>query len=807
MMRLKVFNTLALLFVPMALWAQFKISGKVLSQESQKPVQNCIVYLNEGAQLVDLNSRGEFVFENLKNGTYTLHFTSESYKYKNLEVQLNGKNESVTIYLETQEQELGEAVITESGVDFGLARMRGIENMGLYEGKKSEVIIPENMTANLATNNARQVYSKVAGLNIWENDGAGIQLSIGGRGLDPNRTSNFNTRQNGYDISADALGYPESYYTPPMEAIEKIQIVRGAASLQYGTQFGGLINFVMKQPVEDKKFEFLTRQTGGSFGFYNGFFSGSGTVDKLSYYAFYQFKRGDGWRPNSEFENHNAYLNLNYQISEKTKIGIDLTKMNYLAQQPGGLSDDMFDENPRQSNRERNWFYVDWNLWALHLDHQFDVSNSVNLRVFGLDAKRYSVGFRPNRVATIDDGSERDLIKGEFQNWGAEARYLHRYQIGGMQSIGLVGTRYYHGFNHSRQGFGSKGSDAGFEYIAGEENIFYDYRFPNRNGSVFIENILYVNEKFSITPGLRFEKIKTTADGYYGNVYRDLAGNIIEFDRQEEYRVSSRQFVIGGIGFSFKPNTKWEAYANASQNYRSITFSDMRISNPSSVIDQNLEDEKGYSIDMGIRSEEVGNFNYDLSFFLLNYNNRIGEVQFYDESNRVLRKRTNIGQALIRGLEFYGEWKFTDLILPKSDFWNMSIFSNVALIDSEYKKSEVVGVKGNRVEFVPTINFKAGAAVMYKKWRSSLQYAYLSEQFTDATNATSGGVSAVVGVIRPYGVLDFSTSYSWSKFKLEGSINNLANAAYFTRRATGYPGPGILPSDGRGFYLTFQYKL
>ena len=113
--------------------------------------------------------------------------------------------------------------------------------MGIYEGKKSEVIIPEQLVANLATNNARQVYARVAGLNIWENEGAGLQLSIGGRGLDPNRSSNFNVRQNGHDISADALGYPESYYTPPSEAVGKIQVVREAASLQYGTQVGGCL--------------------------------------------------------------------------------------------------------------------------------------------------------------------------------------------------------------------------------------------------------------------------------------------------------------------------------------------------------------------------------------------------------------------------------------------------------------------------------------------------------------------------------------------------------------------------------------
>ena len=90
--------------------------------------------------------------------------------------------------------------------------------------------------ANLASNNARQIYNQVSGLNIFQNDDAGLQLNIGGRGLDPNRTSNFNTRQNGYDISADVLSYPESYYSPPAEAAQ-IQVVRGAASLQYGTQF------------------------------------------------------------------------------------------------------------------------------------------------------------------------------------------------------------------------------------------------------------------------------------------------------------------------------------------------------------------------------------------------------------------------------------------------------------------------------------------------------------------------------------------------------------------------------------------
>ena len=201
---------------------------------------------------------------------------------------------------------LREVVVKEQQTDFGFTRMRSVEGLGIYEGKKSEVIIPDQLVANLATNNARQIFSRVAGLNIWENEGAGLQLSIGGRGLDPNRTSNFNVRQNGYDISADALGYPESYYTPPIEAVGRIQVVRGAASLQYGTQFGGLLNFVMQKPVADQKFQLVARQTVGSFGFYNAFTSASGTVGKVSYYSFFQYKQGNGWRPNSRFTNYTA---------------------------------------------------------------------------------------------------------------------------------------------------------------------------------------------------------------------------------------------------------------------------------------------------------------------------------------------------------------------------------------------------------------------------------------------------------------------------------------------------------------------
>jgi Fe(3+) dicitrate transport protein len=220
-----------------------------------------------------------------------------------------------------------------------------------------------------------------------------------------------------------------------------------------------------------------------------------------------------------------------------------------------------------------------------------------------------------------------------------------------------------------------------------------------------------------------------------------------------------------------------------------------------------MQDEKGYSIDLGIRSEETKKVIYDISLFYLNYANRIGEVLTYDSKDRVLRKRGNIGKAVIFGVESYIESDIYKLIYPKKENWSATVFANMAFIQSEYTESQIVGVKGKKVEFVPNVNTKFGVRGGYKKLKASFQFNYMSYQYSDATNTIDGGFSAVLGLIPSYTVMDFSTSYEFKRYKIEGSINNLGNTMYFTRRATGYPGPGILPSDGRSLYLTLQVKI
>ncbi|WP_436514791.1 TonB-dependent receptor domain-containing protein [Ekhidna sp. To15] len=823
-MRLKGYSiSVLLILVALSSMAQYTLSGNIIDAESKQPIVNAEIYDRNSSQLASTDKRGYFELNNLKGGKHEVVIMSLEYQTLEQQVELTS-DRNITIPMEEFQQELSEVVISQRREEiFALTRLQPVEGTAIYAGKKTEVVLLDQMVGNVATNNARQIYSQVVGLNIYESTDAGLQLNVGGRGLDPNRTSNFNTRQNGYDISADVLGYPESYYTPPSEALSEIQVVRGAASLQYGTQFGGLINFKMKPP-SDKPIELTTRQSVGSFGLFNTFNSLNGTVGKFSYFTYLNYKKGDGFRPNSEFESTNYFGSFGYEFSERTSATFEFTSLNYLSQQPGGLTDAQFKANPNFSNRTRNWFEVNWRLYSLKLNHKLSTRSDFSFTFFALDAGRNALGFRgdpselnQNPILQEDeqdtDGSfffSRDLIKGTFRNWGAEARYLTRYSLGGKDAVFLIGSKYYKANNTSVQGPGTRGTDANFDFAI-DENPNYinqsDFEFPNRNLAVFGENIFFINNRFSITPGFRYEYIKTESLGTYNREGIDLAGNVQPLGDTTDNRIFDRSFLLLGIGVSFDPSEHIEIYSNISQNYRSVTFSDIRVTNPTFIIDPDISDEKGFTFDLGARGRWRELISFDIGAYGILYDDRIGII-LDDRANRV---RGNIGTALIVGLEFFTDWNLAKSFqLPSSDY-KLNWFVNAAITESSYLDSDENNVEEKKVEFIPFANLKTGFRFGYKNLLGSFQFTHLSEQFTDVENSTvpddSDNRNGLIGEIPAYSIMDFSLAYRYKKFKVESGINNLLDEQYFTRRATGYPGPGIIPSEPRNYYLTIQFKL
>ncbi|WP_107037130.1 TonB-dependent receptor domain-containing protein [Brumimicrobium mesophilum] len=797
----------------------FFIVSPIIGQETYRGV--IVDQQNDelpGIKIQNLNSKklqrtsidGEFSF--LANLNDTIEFTYTSYDTLRI---IAGKdielNKSKRFEMKYETQEMGEVMIIKKRMaDFNVGFMPPIKGVRLNTGTNS-IIELENLSGAKSTGNAREMYAKVPGLNIWENDGAGIQVGIGGRGLSPKRTANFNTRQNGYDISADALGYPESYYTPPIEALKSIEIIRGSAALQFGTQFGGLLNFEILDPVKHSPFEFTSRNTVGGYGYKSTFNRISGTHKRFFYQAYHQYKTGDGYRDNSEFYQHQAFAQLGYYLNENWTVSAEFTHMNYTTKQAGGLTDLGFEEDPRQSVRDRNWFAVDWNLLALKSTYEINKSTTFDVRAFGMISNRRTIGFL-GKITQTDQGGNREMIYSDFMNGGVEARFLKKYswyksetEPAKVKGALLVGARVYQGQTQTRQGTAADGDDANFMFINPDDVEGSSFDYPSVNQALFAENMFFVGEKLRFNVGVRIENISTSSEGFYKQyVVHPINFDTLAISRVNDTNNVERTVPLFGAGVSYKTGAKSSLYTNITQNYRAINFTDIRVTNPNVVVDPNIKDEYGFTSELGFRGLLKDILIYDLSAFYIFYGDKIG---FAPKPKTVKKERTNIGDAQNYGLETFAEIDWLKLGAKKRD-WSLNTFINASYINANYINSKEPNYVGNKVEYVSTFMVKSGISSSFKNWTLKVQGSFNSAQFSDASNAIEPSGDAVIGEVPAYAVFDFSGKYTFKKwFQVEFGVNNFTNASYFTRRATGYPGPGILPSDGISGYVTLQFKI
>lgn len=520
---------------------------------------------------------------------------------------------------------------------------------------------------------------------------------------------------------------------------------------------------------------------------------------------------------------------LRYRSGENV-WGLDWLKYHYLEHQPGGLTDVMFLENPKQSNRSRNWFLIDWNILSFSYHREMPgIRASLDARMMGLYADRFALGYRDKRVGTPDPGNtERDLQKGTFRNWGAEVGFLKRFNLGGnaVPSSWAVGVKYYQADNLSQQGAGTTGADADFTLVEPvlsgghfrQNKIPYrsSYRLPNLNVALFSEVNLRLGERWSLVPGIRMEHIRTDIRGQRSFYSIDYAteGYPLEEDVLTDDKTHSRQIVLAGLALSYKA-PRAEMYANVTRNYRAITFNDMRTVSPALEVNPDLKDETGFSSDIGIRSRGNRLLTYDVSLFFLYYGDRIGE--YFRENPKVPgtyhRYRDNIGNGISYGMEGMCNYDLQRLTawlnLPEL---KVSLFGNWAITGSRYLKSKAgYHIEGNQMEFVPLYNLKGGFTAQYRKWSMALQAGFTSFQFTDAANEPMDPDDAVYGIygaIPGYCVVDLNLDYRLNKYlNLVLSFQNLTNRIYMTRRATGYPGPGIIPSAPFNCMGTLMFHL
>ncbi len=808
---MKVFYSIILLVLVSnfnAFSQQNAVKGKILD-ESNNPIAGVSISLEGTVRGVQSDQNGAYFLKDIPAGNYKLVASMIGFKSQKISISITGNSlEILDIKLIEDEIWLESFELMASRGMNGQGRLPEVEDFRINAGRKNEVIRLGEIDANLAMNNSRQIFGRTPGISIWENDGSGIQLGVASRGLSPNRSWEFNVRMNGYDITPDPMGYPEAYFTPPMEVVENIEIIRGASSLQYGPQFGGLMNFVLRKPDPSTRFTAESINTVGSNGLFSTFNYIGGTEGKWDYTAYYQKRRGDGWRENGYFNTDHAHLEVNYAVSNRLKIGTEMTYMTTESQQPGGLTDEQFEANPQQSTRSRNWFSTPWFIPSLNADYLISSKTKLNLKAFGSIAQRNSVGFMQS-ITQEDDLGNRQVDRDMYHTFGTELRLSTSYSFLGKNQNLVSGIRFYKGnIDRNQRGVGDTGTDMNFDLV--EASFPRDLDFNNTNYAAFVENMFQVTDQLLVTGGIRVEHISSQMEGIL-NTTNGTPQLLAPETR-------TRTFALLGVGGEYHLTKTTELYTNFSQAYRPVLISDLTPPATTDVIDPNLKDASGYNFDFGYRGN-VGSFlNFDASFFYLNYSDRIGTITQTNPDGSRYQYRTNLGTSVSKGLEAFVEFDPITAFVGNSNFGYIHLFASLAFIDASYQdfartsiiNGEIVesNLAGNRVENAPEKINRYGATYRFKDFSMTWQLSDIGQAFADAGNSVEPNAGATSGLIPAYSVQDLSASYTLKKkYSLKSGVNNLTNESYFTRRAGGYPGPGIMPADGRTFYMTFGVKF
>jgi Fe(3+) dicitrate transport protein len=683
-------------------------------------------------------------------------------------------------------------------------QMPEIVGTNIYAGKKNALIVLDNVQGNVVTNNMRQVLAKVPGIHIWESDPSGIQIGIAARGLSPNRSWEFNVRQNGYDIAADPFGYPEAYYNPQLQAVQRIEIVRGQGSLQYGPQFGGLVNYILRNGSEiNKTFEFETQQTVGSNGLFNSYNAIGGKKGKVHYYTFFDHRNGDGWRQNGQYYTNAGYGTVTYNFTDRFSLTAEVMRSHIRSQQPGGLTDAQIKQDAQQSFRSRNWFDITWTTPALIANFKINDKTRWNTKLFGTIGNRNSVGFlqsittKDSINATTLTYNNRVVNLDQYRNYGLESRIITDYHLGKMKNTLSGGIRLYTGTT-TRQADGKGTTGTGYD-VSITGNYPRDITFASKNIAVITENIFRITDKFLIIPGIRYEWLEGSSSGRNG--YTSGGTEIIL-----QNITRSRSFILAGIGTEYHVTKATEVYGNISQAYRPIQFANLQAPPTTDVVDPDLKDAKGYNIDLGYRGKVKNFLQFDISGFYLQYDNRVGTVTVSGTPS--YRLITNVGSSTSKGFEGYAEFN-PIRAFGKSKHADLIIFGSYGYTDAKYSGDHKdANTKGKKVENAPANIFRGGITAGYKGFLLTAQISTVGETFSDANNTVTASSNGNTGLIPSYTVTDLTATYKFTKgINLKAGMNNLFDERYFTRRAGGYPGPGALPADGRTFFISVGAKF
>jgi Fe(3+) dicitrate transport protein len=654
----------------------------------------------------------------------------------------------------------------------------------------SVFILDSKTIKKISPTTSNELLRKVTGLHVVDEEGAGLRLNIGVRGLDPDRSRNILILEDGIPVALNPYGEPEMYFSPQIDKVSTVEVLKGSGQILFGPQTtGGVINLITQQPPE-KETKTL-RIKIGTGGFLSTFWSYGNAVGKTSFIVNYLNKRADNIG-STRFNLHDFSGKLKIELNKRVNIGIKIgvydeaSNSTYI-----GITQAMYNKGGQDFSRLAPNDFLPIKRYSISGTHQYKINNNMQLQtsVFSYTTTRNwrRQDFSSNATTSNQTGviwGDESIPGGAIYMLKSNGHRNRQFEVSGIESqlkwktntqFIQIGTRLLH-------------ENADEQYLIGNK--------PNANGgnlrdvefrkgkalSVYVHDKISITKKLEINIGTRIEKFDYSRNIQRGRLNIGGSTEIVDTNLIASNNLVA---VIPGIGFNFNQGDETTFFGGIHRGFSPPRTKDA-ITTEGIALD--IKQEDSWNTEIGMRKIIGEFFKSELTFFSLDFINQIIPVS-QSSGNTNAIGLANGGKTTHRGIEAGFDLDLGKALNKKISF---IVSSNITLIDSRYAANRyikyagnIVNIKNNKLPYASSIMMNNGIEFESKnKHGFRLSGNYVGKQFADELNTANPSGDGRIGLIPPRYITDatFFTKHPTKNITATLSIKNITNERYIASR-------------------------
>lgn len=647
----------------------------------------------------------------------------------------------------------------------------------------------------IAPLSANEVLRKISGINVVDEEGAGLRVNIGIRGLDPDRSRNVLVLEDGIPVALNPYGEPEMYYSPVIDRMSGIEVLKGSGQILFGPQtIGGVVNYITQNPPTTP--EGKIKMTVGENGLRSALAAYGATYGNVGFQTTFLRKQAEdlGY---TGFKVNDFATKIRLEFSEKSNIGLKFGIFNENSDATYiGLTQTMYDSRKQDFVKMAPSDELQIRRYSASLTHQYRFSQALKLQTtaFAYTTTRnwQRQDFSLNPTATNQTGviwGDKATANGavfmlnsnahrnrQFEVVGIEPKLQYQYNLFSKQHTLQSGLRFLQEKAFEQRENGSK-----FDAKSGA--LVEDEIRTGKALSAYIHNKMAWTERFSTTFGVRSEWYNYERQILRNSFMIGGKSKLIDTNLIANNAINA---IIPGIGFNYSANELWTVFGGLHKGFAPPRIKDA-ISNQGEVY--NLSSENSWNGELGIRGNQNQVLQYELTSFYTNFSNQIIPVSQSSGGSGV--GLVNGGKTLHYGVELAYQWDIAKTW--KKDFSlllsNNFTFSKAFFNEDRFVGTEKTNIKGNLTPYAPRYYMSASLyGETPKGLGANMTATFVGSQFSNELNTIAPSPDGRIGKIAAYQLFDANVFWNVKKWNTSFNIacKNIFNERYIaTRRPQG----------------------